>query len=46
MEDQTRTSIMFGICIQRDHCIEPTERRLKRWNKFIGFDEIHFTKNK
>ena len=33
------------VSAQRDHCIEPTEEWLKKWG-FVGFDEIHFTKNK
>ena len=33
------------VSAQRPHCIEPTEHWLQRWG-FVGFDEIHFTKNK
>ena len=33
------------VSAQRDHCIEPTEAWLQKWG-FVGFDEIHFTKNK
>ena len=33
------------VSAQREHCIEPTEAWLKKWG-FVGFDEIHFTKNK
>ena len=33
------------VSAQRDHCIEPTEAWLKEWG-FVGFDEIHFTKQK
>jgi 5'(3')-deoxyribonucleotidase len=33
------------VSAQREHCIEPTEAWLQRWG-FVGFDEIHFTKNK
>ena len=33
------------VSAQRDHCIEPTEAWLKKWG-FVGFDEIHFTKQK
>ena len=33
------------VSAQREHCIEPTEAWLQRWG-FIGFDEIHFTKQK
>ena len=33
------------VSAQRPHCIEPTEAWLQRWG-FVGFDEIHFTKNK
>ena len=33
------------VSAQRPHCIEPTEEWLQRWG-FVGFDEIHFEKNK
>ena len=33
------------VSAQREHCIEPTEAWLQRWG-FVGFDEIHFTKQK
>ena len=33
------------VSAQREHCIEPTEAWLKEWG-FVGFDEIHFTKQK
>ena len=33
------------VSAQRPHCIEPTEHWLQRWG-FVGFDEIHFEKNK
>ena len=33
------------VSAQRDHCIEPTEAWLQRWG-FVGWDEIHFEKNK
>ena len=33
------------VSAQREHCIEPTEDWLQRWG-FVGFDEIHFTKQK
>ena len=33
------------VSAQRPHCEEPTEEWLQRWG-FVGFDEIHFTKNK
>ena len=33
------------VSAQRPQCVEPTEEWLQRWG-FIGFDEIHFTKEK
>ena len=33
------------VSAQREHCMEPTAAWLQRWG-FVGFDEIHFTKNK
>ena len=33
------------VSAQRPHCIEPTEEWLQRWG-FVGWDEIHFEKNK
>ena len=36
---------MWLVSAQREHCIEPTEAWLQRWG-FVGFDEIHFTKQK
>ena len=33
------------VSAQREHCIEPTQAWLKKWG-FVGFDEIHFTKQK
>ena len=33
------------VSAQREHCIEPTEAWLQRWG-FVGWDEIHFEKNK
>jgi 5'(3')-deoxyribonucleotidase len=33
------------VSAQRPHCVEPTEAWLQRWG-FVGFDEIHFTKEK
>ena len=33
------------VSAQRPHCIEPTEHWLQRWG-FVGWDEIHFTKEK
>ena len=33
------------VSAQRPHCIEPTQEWLQRWG-FVGFDEIHFEKNK
>jgi 5'(3')-deoxyribonucleotidase len=33
------------VSAQREHCIEPTEHWLQRWG-FIGWDGIHFTKEK
>ena len=33
------------VSAQREHCIEPTEAWLQKWG-FVGFDEIHFTKQK
>jgi len=33
------------VSAQRPHCIEPTEDWLQRWG-FVGWDEIHFEKNK
>ena len=33
------------VSAQRPQCVEPTEEWLQRWG-FVGFDEIHFTKQK
>ena len=33
------------VSAQRPQCVEPTEAWLQRWG-FVGFDEIHFEKNK
>ena len=33
------------VSAQRPHCVEPTEEWLQRWG-FVGWDEIHFEKNK
>jgi 5'(3')-deoxyribonucleotidase len=33
------------VSAQRPHCIEPTQEWLQRWG-FVGWDEIHFEKNK
>jgi 5'(3')-deoxyribonucleotidase len=33
------------VSAQRPHCVEPTEHWLQRWG-FVGFNEIHFEKQK
>ena len=33
------------VSAQRPQCVEPTEEWLQRWG-FVGWDEIHFEKNK